>query len=303
MLLLLSHQALFDFWDLIDCGTAGFPGLHYWKKFAEIYVHWGLFIHLILCHPLFPLPSIFTSIRVFSNESVFLYQLAKVLELQLQHRSFQWIFRVDFLKELTGLISLQSKGLSRVFSNTTVQKHPFFGAQPSLWVQLIYPYMTTGKPVVLTICLLPAKWYLCFLIWCHSFPYKKQVSFNFVAAVTVPSDFGAQEKKICHCFHFLFSICHEVMGPDAMILVFWMLSFQPAFRLSSFTLIKRLFSSSSLSALRVVLPAYLYLLIFLPATLIPACVSSSPAFHRIYSAYKLSKQGDSIQPCRTPFPI
>ena len=53
------------------------------------------------------------------------------------------------------------------------------------------------------------------------------------------------------------SICHEVMGPDAMILVFWMLSFKPAFSLSSFTLIKRLFSSSSLSAIRVVLSAYL----------------------------------------------
>ena len=48
------------------------------------------------------------------------------------------------------------------------------------------------------------------------------------------------------------SICHEVMGPDAMILLFWMLSFKPTFSLSSFTFIKRLFSSSSLSAIRVV---------------------------------------------------
>ena len=54
------------------------------------------------------------------------------------------------------------------------------------------------------------------------------------------------------------SICHEVMGPDAMILVFWMLSFKPTFSLSSFTFIKRLFSSSSLSAIRVVSSA-LYL--------------------------------------------
>ena len=65
-------------------------------------------------------------------------------------------------------------------------------------------------------------------------------------------------------------ICHEVMGPDAMILVFWMLSFKSAFSLSSFTFIKRLFSSL-LSAIRVVSSAYLRLLIFLPATLIPAC--------------------------------
>ena len=68
------------------------------------------------------------------------------------------------------------------------------------------------------------------------------------------------------------------MGPDAMILVFWMLSFKPAFSLSSFTSIKRLFRSSSLSAIRVVSSAYLKLLIFLPAILIPACASSSSAF-------------------------
>ena len=61
------------------------------------------------------------------------------------------------------------------------------------------------------------------------------------------------------------SICHEVMGLDAMILVFWMLSFKPTFSLSSFTFIKRLFSSSLLSAIRLVSSAYLRLLIFLPA--------------------------------------
>ena len=60
------------------------------------------------------------------------------------------------------------------------------------------------------------------------------------------------------------------MGPDDIILVFWMLSFTPTFSLSSFTFIKRLFSSSLLSAIRVVSSAYLRLLIFLPAILIPA---------------------------------
>ena len=93
------------------------------------------------------------------------------------------------------------------------------------------------------------------------------------------------------------------MGPDAMILVFWMLSFKPAFSLSSFTFIKRLFSSSSLSAIRVVSSAYLRLLIFLPAILIPACASSSPAYCMMYSECKLNKQSDNIQPWRTPFPI
>ena len=99
------------------------------------------------------------------------------------------------------------------------------------------------------------------------------------------------------------SICHEVMEPDAMILVFWLLSFKPAFSLSSFTFIKRLFSSSSLSAIRVVSSVYLRLLIFLPVILIPACASSSLTFHMIYSAYKLNKQGDNIQSWHTPFPI
>ena len=99
------------------------------------------------------------------------------------------------------------------------------------------------------------------------------------------------------------STCHEVMGPDAMIFVFWMLSFKPTFSLSSLTFMKRLFSSSSLSAIRVVSSAYQWLLMFLLAILIPVCASSSPVFLIMYSAYKLNKQGDNIQPWCTPFPI
>ena len=86
------------------------------------------------------------------------------------------------------------------------------------------------------------------------------------------------------------SICYEVMGLDAMIFVFWMLSFKAAFSLSSFTFIKRLFSSSSLFTVRVVSSAYLKLLIFYPVILILACASSSLAFHMMYSACKLNKQ-------------
>ena len=88
-----------------------------------------------------------------------------------------------------------------------------------------------------------------------------------------------------------------------MILVFWMLNFKPAFSLSSFTFIKRLFSSSLLFAIRVVSSAHLRLLIFLPAIFIPACDSSSLAFRMMYSALKLNKQGDNIQPWCTPFLI
>ena len=100
------------------------------------------------------------------------------------------------------------------------------------------------------------------------------------------------------------SICHEVMGLDSMIFIFWMLSLKPAFSLS-FTFIKRLFSSSSLYAVRVVSSAYLRLLIFLflSAVTIPACASSTPTFCLMYSTYKLNEQGDIIQPWSTPFPI
>ena len=166
-------------------------------------------------------------------------------------------------------------------------------------------YLTTGKTIALTRRTFVGKvMSLLFNILsrvCHSFSSKEQTIFSFMVAVTICSDFGAPQNKVWHCFP-CFSICHEVMGLDAMILVFWMLSFKPAFSLSSFTF-KRLFSYSSLSAIRVVSSAYLRLLIFLLAILIPACASSSPAFYMIYSAYKLNKQGDNIQPWGTPFLI
>ena len=116
-----------------------------------------------------------------------------------------------------------------------------------------------------------------------------------------PSGVILEPKKIvCHCFH-----CFPIYLPwsdGAMILVFEC-CFKPAVSLFSFTFIKKIFSFSLLSAIRTVSSAYLRLLIFLPAILIPACASSSPAFHRMYSAHKLNKQGDNTQPWHTPFPI
>ena len=76
-----------------------------------------------------------------------------------------------------------------------------------------------------------------------------------MSAVTISSNFGAPQNKVSYCFTVFPSICHEVMGPDAMILVFWMLTFKPTISLSSFTF-KRFFSSSSLFAIRVVSSAY-----------------------------------------------
>ena len=84
-----------------------------------------------------------------------------------------------------------------------------------------------------------------------------------MAAITIYSDLGAPKIKSATVSTVSPSICHEVMGLDVMILVFWMLSFKPIFSLSSFTFIKGLFSSSLLSAIRVVSSAYLRLLIFL----------------------------------------
>ena len=92
------------------------------------------------CHPTISSSVVpFSShLQSFQHQGLFqwvssLHQVAKVLELQLQHQSFQWILRTDFPLVLTGQfridLDLQSKGLSRVFSNTTVQKNQFFGAQ------------------------------------------------------------------------------------------------------------------------------------------------------------------------------
>ena len=104
--------------------------------------------HLILCHPLLLLPSIFPSIRVFFSESILCLRWPKywsffsvsVLPMNIQ----DW-----FPLRLTGLISLLSKGLSRVFSNTTVLRHQYFGTQP-FYCQLSHSYTTTGKTIALS---------------------------------------------------------------------------------------------------------------------------------------------------------
>ena len=105
--------------------------------------------------------------------------------------------------------------------------------------------------------------------------------------------FWTQENKIRHCFHFPSIYFPWAMGWGAMIFVLWMLNFKPVFSFSSSTLIKRLFSSSSLSAIKVVSPAYVRLLMFLPAILIPPGDSLSLAFCMMHSVCKLNKQGDN----------
>ena len=172
-------------------------------------------------------------------------------------------------------------------------------SQSSLWSNS-HLYLTTGKAIVLTIWMFVGKvMSLLFNMLSRSvivfLPRSK--SLNFRAAVTICSDLGTQENKICHCFHFFPFYFPWSDGTGCRYLSFVMWSFKPDFSLSPFSLLKRLFSSSSLSAIRVVSSAYLRLLLFFPAILIPACDSPSPAFCLMCSAYKLNKQGDNIQPC------
>jgi len=181
---------------------------------------------------------------------------------------------------LTGWISLKSKGLSRVFSNTTVQKHQFFGAQFSLWSSshihtwllektIAFTVRTSVGKVMFLLFNMLSRFIVTFL------PRSKRF---LISRLQSPPAVILEPKKIKSVMISIvfLSICYEMMGLDAMILEFWMLSFKPTFSLSSF--IKRLFSSSSLSAIRVVSSAYLRLLIFLLAILIPACASCSLTF-------------------------
>ena len=124
-----------------------------------------------------------------------------------------------------------------------------------------------------------------------------------MAAVTICSDFGAQGNKVCHYFHCFSTYLSWNDGTGCHVWVFECWALSQLFSLFFFSVIKRLFSSSSLSAIRAVSSSYLRLLIFLPAILISACASCNVAFHVMYSAFKLNKQGDNIQPWRTSFPI
>ena len=115
-----------------DYSMPGFPVLHHLPELdqAQTQTHWNSDAIQSSCPLWSPSPP---DLSLSQHQGLFhwggcLHQVAKVLELKFQHQSFQWIFRPD-----SGLISLLSKGLSRVFSSTTVWKHRIFGAQPSLW--------------------------------------------------------------------------------------------------------------------------------------------------------------------------
>ena len=171
-------------------------------------------------------------------------------------------------------------------------------------VQLSHTYVTTGENITLTNWTFAGKVMSLLFNMLSRFvtaflPRSKHLLISWLQSL---STVILEHKKIRSITASTFppAICLE---PDTMTLIFWILSFKLASLLSSFTLIKRLFSSSSLSAIRMVLSAYRTFWIFLLVILIPAYELSSSAFCIMSSAYKLDKQGDNIQPWRTPLPI
>ena len=178
----------------------------------------------------------------------------------------------------TVWISLQPKGLPSLLQHYSSKASVL--RRSALWSSS-HIYMTTGKTIALTRWTFVSKvMFLLFNIlsrFVTAFLPKSKCLL--VSWLQSPSAVILEPPKIKSVTVSIVSpsICHEVMALDAMILVFWILSFKPTFSLSSFTLIKRLFRSS-LYAIRVVSFVYLRLLIFLPVILIPACVSSSLHF-------------------------
>ena len=153
--------------DPMNCSTPGFPVLHYFPKFAQTHVHWVT--DAIQLYYALSLPSL--ALNLSQHQGLFqwfgsFHQVTKVLELHLQHQSFQMNIQGWFHLMLTGLICLLLKWLSRVFSSTTVQKHKFFCAQSSLWSNFHICTWLLKKPQLWLDGPLSAKWRLCFLIHC-----------------------------------------------------------------------------------------------------------------------------------------
>ena len=237
--------------------------------------------HLILCHPLLLLPSIFLSIRIIANESVLCIRWPNY---------WSFSFSISPSNEYSGLISFRMDWLDLLAVQGTLksllQHHSseasILQCSAFFIVQLSHPYMSTGETIALTtrtfvgqvmslLFNMLSRLVIAFLL---------RSKHLLILWLKSPASVILQPKKIKPLTISIVSpsICHEVIGLDAMILVFWMLSFKPTFSLCSFTFIKRLLSSSSLSAIRVVSCAYLSLLIFLWAILIPTCALSSQHF-------------------------
>ena len=155
----------------MDCSTPGFPVLHYLLEFAQINVHWvGNAIQpsssvgpFSPCPQSFPASESFPMSWLFASGGLSVGALASA---SVPPMDIQGWFPLG----LTGLISLQSRGLLRVFSSTTIRKHQFFSAQPSLWSNSYIHKWLLEKPKLWLYGPLSGKWCLCFWICCLVLP-------------------------------------------------------------------------------------------------------------------------------------
>ena len=229
--------------DPMDCSMPGLPVHHQVPDFTQTHVH--RFSDAIQpSHPLSPASP--PTFNLSQHQGLFQWvnyshQVAKVLEFQLQHQSFQWIFklisfRMDWLAHLAVQGTLKSL-FQHHSSKASILRHSAF-----FIVQLSHPYVTIGKTIALTRQMFVGKVMSLLFNMLSSLviavlPRSKRLLISWLqspsAVILEPPNKSATVSP---------SISHEVMGLDAMILVFWMLSFKQAFSLSSFTFIKKLFS-------------------------------------------------------------
>ena len=160
------------------------------------------FKHLILCHPFLLLPSVFPSIRVFSNESTLRIRWPEYWSFNVNispsnEYSRLISFRIDWFDVLAVQGTLKSL-LQHYCSKASIPQ-----CSACFMVQLSYLYMKNHGFDDTYLCQQSDIHAFEHIVWvCHIFPSKEQALFNFMAAVTVWSNFGAQENKICHCFYF-----------------------------------------------------------------------------------------------------
>ena len=271
LLLLLSSSVMSNSLQPHGLQHVRLPVLHYHPEFAQTHVHWVDNSIQPSCPLLSPSPPALTlsSIRVFSNKSALCIRWPKY-----------WNFSISLPNEYWGLISFRIYWFDLLAVQRSLKslpqhhnsKHQFFSAHPSFlsnytstqdsWKNHRFDYMDLCQQSDITVSNTLSSFVKAFI------PRNKRLLISWLQSLTTVI---LEPKKIKFVTVSTFppSICQKVKGLDAMILDFWMLSFKPAFLPSSFTLIKRLFSFSSLSAIRVVSSVYLRLLIFLPAILIP----------------------------------
>ena len=180
------------------------------------------FNHLILCYLLL-LPSIFPSIRVFSSESALHIRCPNYWSFSFSiSPSNDYSQLISFRIDWFDLLAVQGTLTSLLQDHSS--KASILWCSAFFRVQLSHPYIITGKTIALTIWIVDGKVRSLFFNMMSRFviaflPRSKHLSISWLQSPSAMI-FGAQENKVCHCFHCFLSIFHEVMGQDAMILVF-----------------------------------------------------------------------------------